>query len=173
MKVNSVNNLSGRTLNDLAQCLWKTVEGGASIGFLEPFSLAEAKAYWCAVAEQLNEDLHLLVASDNGRAVGAVQLLRCSRANGRHRGEVQKLLIDPDYRGQGLAAQLLQALESEAKELGLTLLVLDTEFESVAERLYQRLGWQRVGAIPNYALSPDGEPVTTVYYYKELHRGSR
>jgi hypothetical protein len=38
----------------------------------------------------------------------------------------------------------------------------------VAERLYARLGWVRVGSIPNYALMPDGEPCATTVFYKAL-----
>ena len=33
---------------------------------------------------------------------------------------------------------------------------------------YERLGWQRVGVIPNYALMPDGAMAATTYYYKHL-----
>ena len=47
------------------------------------------------------------------------------------------------------------------------LLVLDTASDG-AERLYERLGWHRVGVIPGYALWPEGGPVDTVVFYKEL-----
>ena len=39
-----------------------------------------------------------------------------------------------------------------------------------AERLYARAGWQRVGAIPNYALMPDGTPCATTVLYKAIDR---
>jgi hypothetical protein len=46
------------------------------------------------------------------------------------------------------------------------LLVLDTVTGSDAERLYERLGWQRVGVIPGYALMPNGEPCDTTVFYR-------
>jgi hypothetical protein len=46
-------------------------------------------------------------------------------------------------------------------------LVLDTA-SADAERLYLRLGWQRVGAIPGYALWPDGGAADTTIFYKQL-----
>jgi hypothetical protein len=40
-----------------------------------------------------------------------------------------------------------------------------------AERLYARLGWQRVGVIPGYALWPHGGLCDTTYFYKTLSTG--
>jgi hypothetical protein len=48
--------------------------------------------------------------------------------------------------------------------------VLDTA-SGDAERMYQRAGWVRVGAIPDYALWPDGGLCDTVLYYRELGAG--
>ena len=49
-----------------------------------------------------------------------------------------------------------------------TLLVLDTNEGSDAERLYARLGWQRVGSIPDFSIQPRGGLRATVVYYKRL-----
>ena len=46
--------------------------------------------------------------------------------------------------------------------------MLDAVTGGDAERLYERLGWVRVGAIPGYALRPDGEPCGTTYFYRDL-----
>ena len=46
--------------------------------------------------------------------------------------------------------------------------MLDTVTGSVADRLYTRAGWQRVGEIPNYALMPDGSPCATTFFYKAI-----
>ena len=67
-----------------------------------------------------------------------------------------KLLVHRDARGRGVAGRLMTELEATAAAEGRTLLVLDTETGSPAERLYTRWGWTRVGAIPQYALSPSG-----------------
>jgi hypothetical protein len=37
-----------------------------------------------------------------------------------------------------------------------------------AERLYERLGWTKVGVIPNYALYPDGRLCDTTVFWKAL-----
>ena len=46
--------------------------------------------------------------------------------------------------------------------------MLDTATGSDAERLYQRMGWQRVGVVPDYALWPDGRMCATTYYCKAI-----
>jgi hypothetical protein len=60
--------------------------------------------------------------------------------------------------------------ELEAAAEGRTLLVLDTVTGDPAERLYERLGWTKVGVIPDYALYPDGRPCDTTVFYKPLRR---
>jgi hypothetical protein len=47
-------------------------------------------------------------------------------------------------------------------------LVLDTVTGGDADRLYARLGWQRCGVIPGYALWPRGGLCATTYYYRVL-----
>jgi hypothetical protein len=63
---------------------------------------------------------------------------------------------------------LMERAEIEARAEGKTLLVLDTVTGDAAERLYERLGWMRVGVIPNYALYPDGRPCDTTIFCKAL-----
>jgi hypothetical protein len=53
--------------------------------------------------------------------------------------------------------------------MGRTLLTLDTETGSDAERLYLRLGWTRFGMVPGYAMRADGSrPETVSFFYKAL-----
>ena len=60
----------------------------------------------------------------------------------------------------------MNAVEAAAKTAGLRTLVLDTESGSDAERLYQRLGWNYVGVLPEYATSPAGGRRSTSFYYR-------
>jgi GNAT superfamily N-acetyltransferase len=71
-------------------------------------------------------------------------------------------------RRQGLGAALMRAAEAMARECGKTLLVLDAVTGGDAERLYQRLGWERVGVIPGYALFPRGGFCDTTVFYRNL-----
>lgn len=161
-------------LDGLCQLLIDTVADGASIGFLAPLSVAEAQRYWLGVFDQvLTGSTALWVALAGQRVAGTVQLAPCLRANGRNRAEVQKLMVAPADRGQGLASRLMAALETGARLQGLGVLFLDTEAWSRAERFYQMQGYSRVGEIPDYATSPDGRLHATAIYYKRLTASPR
>ena len=60
----------------------------------------------------------------------------------------------------------MSSAEAFARANGRTTLVLDTEAGSLAESVYRKLGWQRVGEIPQYAGKPDGQLIATAVYYK-------
>ena len=71
-------------------------------------------------------------------------------------------------RKRGLGAALMRAAEDAARARGRHLLVLDAVTGGDGARLYERLGWVRVGDIPKYALWPQGGYVGTTYYYRDL-----
>jgi GNAT superfamily N-acetyltransferase len=110
----------------------------------------------------------LVVAEDKMGIVGTVQLELDPPENQPHRADLTKMLVHRRARRQGLGAALMQAAEQMARDCGRTLLVLDTNTGSDAERLYARMGWVRVGTIPNYALMPRGGLRGTTLFYKEL-----
>jgi len=156
-------------LDNLAEVLADCVAGGASVNFMWPYGVDDARAWWQGqLAGLAAPDRHLFVAFDDGRAVGCVLLGRDAPPNQAHRGEVRKLLVHPSARGRGLGKALMAGLEAHARALGLELLTLDTGVGGEAETLYARLGWTSAGVIPNFAKWPDGRPCDTRYYFKPL-----
>jgi acetyltransferase len=168
LTVRQISQPDDALISPLSNLLIDCVHGGASVGFLAPLSPLTAARYWEDVFASLNSGLVLWIAEDNGNVMGSVQLVLCQKENGLHRAEVMKLLVLRAYRGRGIASQLMSELESFARSEGRTLLVLDTEAGSIAETVYQHLGWTRLGEIPDYAKSPDGVLRPTAYYYKVL-----
>ena len=105
---------------------------------------------------------------DSGVIVGTVQLVLSLPENQPHRADVAKMQVRRDARRRGVGEALMRAAEDEARELGKTVLVLDTVSGSDAERLYTRLGWERCGTIPDYALWPQGGFCSTTIFYRRL-----
>lgn len=157
-------------VGELAEVLMDCVDGGASVGFMAPLAPARAQTFWQRVAQGVaaGERLLFVAEDDAGRVCGTLSLVVDLPDNQPHRADVSKMLVHRRARRQGLAERLLWTLEARARELGRTTLVLDTVTGSDASRLYERLGWQRAGDIPNYALMPDGKPCSTSYYFKSL-----
>jgi acetyltransferase len=153
----------------LVSLLQDSVHNGSSVGFLPPVPFETAREYWLETLDEVAQDKRiLLVSSEAGGVTGAVQLALATRQNGLHRAEVQKLLVHTGFRNRGIARALLGAAEESARAAGRTLLVLDTEQGSVAEKLYEKFGYTRSGVIPQYALSAEGSLITTVVFYKLL-----
>ena len=154
---------------ELADVLVDCVTGGASVGFMSPYGPADALPFWQDVAAAVGEGATLLLAAERaGRIVGTVQVGIRQLPNQPHRADVRKLLVRESERGRGLARALMTAAETEAVRCGKTVLVLDTATGSAAETVYERLGWQRAGVIPDYALYPDGRFCATTFFYKRI-----
>jgi GNAT superfamily N-acetyltransferase len=159
---------------ELAELLADTVAGGASVGFLAPLGRAEAVAWWKERAGAVAAGrLAVWVAYEEpGRVLGTVSLALPDKPNSVHRAELVKLMVRRGARGRGLGRRLLAVAEEAAVARGITLLHLDTETGSPAERLYRSSGWIPVGAIPDYAADPAGVPRPTTIYYKRPGTGA-
>ncbi|QUG41953.1 GNAT family N-acetyltransferase [Psychrobacillus sp. INOP01] len=150
-------------LEELSELLIKTVEDGASIGFLSPMESLVALNYWKTV---LSPEVTLLVAKSNNKIVGSVQLHLSTKQNGSHRAEIAKLMTHPKYRRSGIGRLLMQKSEEIARNEGRSLIVLDTREGDPSNFLYTSLGYSRAGRIPDYAKSVNGELAATIFYYK-------
>ncbi len=155
-------------LNELAALLVDAVESGASVGFLAPLSLEQAREWWRDTLTSAGPPAMFLVARDETGIVGTVQILPARMPNQSHRADLAKMLVHRRARRRGLATGLVRTAELRAQSAGVTLLTLDTKRGDPAEALYRRAGWQPVGPIPGYALNPDGSFCDTVVFYKQL-----
>ena len=161
---------AAQCVDALADVLIDCVDGGASVSFMSPLPREKAVAFWQMVAGgvELGERALIVAQTDDGQIVGTVQLVLAQPDNQPHRADVAKMLVHRRARRRGVAQQLMAAADATARDEGKTVLVLDTVTGGDAERLYARAGWQRVGAVPKYALMPDGSFCGTTFYYKHL-----
>ena len=155
-------------LDELAGLLVDGVESGASVSFISPFSVSEAREWWRRTLEQANPRAIVLVARDERGIAGSVSLHPAWPPNQPHRADITKLLVHRRARRHGMGRALMAEIEARARAAGFTLLTLDTVRGDPGEQLYTNAGWQRVGIIPDYALYPDGRPCDTVVFYKKL-----
>ncbi len=70
-------------------------------------------------------------------------------------GELKRMYVAPEERGQGVGRALLVALEDEARRLGLARVVLETGVrQDRALALYERNGFARIVPFGEYGGSP-------------------
>jgi GNAT superfamily N-acetyltransferase len=167
-QVRRLKTVSEPEIAGLADVLMDVVNGGASVSFMHPFTRDKALAFWRGVAKGVEAgERALVVAEDDQGICGTAQLILSLPENQPHRADLAKMLVHRRARRRGIGAAVLKAAEDAARELGKTLLVLDTASQD-AERLYERSGWIKVGVIPDYALMPDGAFCDTIVYYRRL-----
>jgi GNAT superfamily N-acetyltransferase len=155
----------------LSAVLMDCVEGGASVSFMAPLTPERADAFWQRVAEGVAAGERILIVArdrSDGQIVGTVQVVFAEPENQPHRADIAKMLVHRSARKKGVGAALMQAAEEAARKAGKTVLVLDTVTGSDGERLYTRVGWTKVGVVPNYALWPQGGLCDTTFFYKRL-----
>ena len=89
---------------------------------------------------------------------GGVQLY------GTEYAEVKRMYVRPQYRGLGLARQMLDHLAGHARQAGICVLRLETGIhQTAAIRLYERYGFRRIGPFGDYRSDPN-----SVFFEKRL-----
>ena len=161
---------SAGSTDALADLLVETVAAGGSVGFMHPLSIADARAFWrdALASAERGERIVFGAFAPDGRLAGATTLILAGPPNQPHRAEIAKMMTAPGFRGRGIGSALIRAAESAARESGRWLLTLDTAADEGAGGFYEKLGYIRVGAIPDYALKPHGGLTATLLYCKHL-----
>jgi ribosomal protein S18 acetylase RimI-like enzyme len=157
-------------LDAIAEILHACVHDGANVGFVLPFDLNQARAFWVQkIAPGLAANTRVVLVAKVGEQIaGTVQLNLDTPPNQPHRADVSKLLVHPKYRMLGAGRALMQHIESYGLSAGRRLLTLDTATD-IAENLYISLGYERAGHIPGYAREPNEERfVGTTIMYKVI-----
>ena len=167
--VRRLHTVDDSQIEGLADVLIDCVEGGASVSFMHPLTRERAVGFWRRVARGVAAGERALLGAEDAHGIcGTVQLMFDLPENQPHRADLAKMLVHRRARRQGLGAALMRAAEATAREFDRTLLVLDAVTGGDAERLYERLGWVRVGVIPDYALLPRGGLCSTTVFYRKL-----
>lgn len=164
-----LTSLSTDDLDGLAALLTDAVVNGASVGYVLPVDSELINAYWRGVAVEISAGaLALFAVKRDECIIASAQLAFCGKPNGRHRAEVQKVLVHSSARRMGLGGALMRAAEQHARDCARSLLVLDTETHSAGQKLYEAFDFQAAGVIPKFAIGNAGGFVPTTYMYKIL-----
>lgn len=102
-----------------------------------------------------NQDSQILVARQDGSIAGFTQLFRIfSSVSMRRAWLLNDLYVLQSARGRGIAARLLSAAVAHGRDSGAAWLMLQTgQDNEIAQRLYDRNGWQRDDAFLTYHYS--------------------
>ncbi|KAF7299259.1 N-acetyltransferase domain-containing protein [Mycena indigotica] len=144
--------------------------------FSPPLDRQRMVKWWAGMVEDTRTGSRIIFlafvttpGSQSPSLAGYVILYRPRWETGPFRGVVEKLLVSPSFRRLDIATRLMAKLEADAKVLGQTLLTLDTETGSPAELIYPKLGYNLLGVIPDYGISPlDKSLKAGTFFWKQL-----
>ncbi len=133
---------------------------------LQKSDAVAARLYPGAFRQPLNPatlsrpDITLFVARDpDGQALGCAAL----RDLGDGASELKRMIVDPDYAGQGVGRHLVTAILHSARERGNRSVMLEVGIRNVeARRLYESAGFQARGPFGRYEQ-------TAIATFMELH----
>lgn len=150
----------------LAALLREAVDAGMALGQL---AAVDTERAFAEMIDALEPGERLLFgAFVDEELVGTAQLERARPANSRHRAEVTRVVVRADAQRQGVGRELMRALEAAAAALGITLLWLTTHDGTPACAFYERLGYVRLGVVPDYSRRPGGELWPSAFYFRLL-----
>ncbi|MCQ4162516.1 GNAT family N-acetyltransferase [Roseomonas sp. GC11] len=153
----------------LAAMLVACVADGAATGHLPPLSPEVARGVWKRVSGEVALGSRLLlVAWQEGRVAGTVQLHLAQAQDQPHRAMVEQLLVHPEFRRQGIGRALLQRVEQAARGVGRSLLTFDIRAGAAAEALCRSAGWVEAGRIPGFSRDAAGALQEQVFFYRKL-----
>lgn len=96
------------------------------------------------------------IADRGGTILGAVFLVRAEGEPAGTTGQLRMLYVEPEARGQGIGARLVEACIRRARELGYRRLILWTNDILVsARRIYQAAGFRLVREEPHHSFGRD------------------
>ncbi len=111
------------------------------------------------VQQLIEQGVAFFVLRANGRPAGCGGILLV----GREHGELKRMFVRPEFRGQKFGERLVERLAQHAREHGVNLLRLETGIhQPAAIRLYERLGFR---LIPPFSPYTD-DPVSRCYEMK-------
>jgi len=166
--VERLESFRGADLHDLCDAADAAIRDGGGFGWVAPPPRETMERYWRGVLAVPGRSL--FVGRLDGVIAGSAQLVR-PPPNNEAQGFAATLttsFVAPWGRGHGLARQLTEAVEAEARAGGFEVLQLDVrETQLAAIRLYQTLGYVLWGRNPMYA-RVRGRAITGYYFYKVL-----
>jgi ribosomal protein S18 acetylase RimI-like enzyme len=142
----------------------------------------EGAVGWLAVPDEaetaawLDSQLAGVAAGDGGfccvRVDGRVEAIgtwqRYHAPVVRQNAEVRRVMTHPDARGRGLGRVVVEALTEHARAAGVEVLLLDARGNNhAAHALYEALGWERRGSIPDFIAVGD-ERWDRVFFSKRV-----
>ena len=158
-------------LIDRLERIWLAVgNSGGAVGTPMPATIADVRTLSSKAFRDVKEGSdHIVVAYDDGTAVGFGFLTHNPGTLFAHWAIVKRLQVDPARQGKGIGSALMAAITDIARDrLGLEQLQLTVRGKTGTEAFYERFGYQVVGRIPDSIRVSPGDDRDMIYMMTRL-----
>ena len=145
------------------QIIKAVIAGGDTYTFDPETPESELAAFW------FSPEKHNYVAEIDGKVVGTFWLKANQPGLGSHVGNAG-YMVSPDAKGKGVGRAMADLSLTEAKRLGFTAMQFNFVVKSndIAVRLWQSVGFEIIGEIPNAMRHSQLGPTNAYIMYREL-----
>ncbi len=106
-----------------------------------------------AVGRLTNPTREVLVAVINGQIAGVLILF----LDGTFKGYIQTIAVHPDWRSRGVGTRMLELVEERIFQISPNVFLCVSSFNQRAQKFYERLGYRRVGDLPDFVVRGHSE----------------
>jgi [ribosomal protein S18]-alanine N-acetyltransferase len=131
----------------------KDIEAAAQLMSTNDPWVALGKTYSDCLAAIRNPIAETYIVKSSGRVIG----LAIIQLKGPMTGYIQTLVIQARFRGNGIGTQLIAYLEKRIHEVSPNIFMCVSDFNTDAQRLYKKLGFEVIGEIKNYVIEGHSE----------------
>ena len=167
--VEQLTRFRGADLHDLCDAAELAILDGGGFGWVDPPEREVMERYWRGVLTVPGRSV--FVGRLDGVIAGSAQLVRPPPNNEAQRfaASLTTFFVAPWGRGHGLAREIVEAVEEDARTDGFEILQLDVrESQQAAIQLYLALGFTHWGTNPVYA-RVGGRTMAGQYFYKQIN----
>lgn len=147
-----ISEFNSETENAVIKLVDSATGDGGTLGYAEVMSVSESEAFIEALRRSVVAgESSVLLGRVNSQPAFLVILTLNRMPNCRHRAELSKGVVHPDYRGKNYVQLAFRALIQRSEQLGIEQLVLDVREGCRAHLLWQRFGFVSFGVLDDYA----------------------
>lgn len=147
-----IDRIDDRLAGQLVELVNSTVADGGMLGFERALTPHQEVQFVAALRVGIASGrTHLLMGRVDARPAFMALLHLNGMATCRHRAELAKGVVHPDFRGLRFVQLALREITRRAEQLGVEQLVLDVRENTRAHHLWQFFGFETYGVLEDYA----------------------
>lgn len=168
IKIEKLSSFQHSDLADLVQATEDAIREGIGFNWVVPPAKEVLESYWEGV--QVVPHRVLFIGRLDNTIVGSIQLVKPgqSKETSSFAASVEAHFVAPWARGHGIAVQLLEEAQQEARREGFSVIRLSVrETQDRAIQIYEEAGYHCWGVLPYYEFV-SAKMVAGRFYYKHL-----